>query len=1288
MATLVLQAAGAVVGGILGGPFGTVLGRAVGAVAGAAIDSSLLAGSQGNRIGPRLTSLAGVASTEGAGIARVYGRARIGGQMIWSTRFEESVNTTQSGRSGGKSTARTSSTTTYSYFANFAIGLCEGRIADVRRIWADGKEIDQTKYTIRIYRGDESQEPDALIVAKEGADAAPAYRGLAYVVFERMALADFGNRVPQLTFEVVRPIGGLCDMVRAVDLIPGATEFGYAATTLTQSSGLGVSSSENRHQLMRSSDWIASLDALQALCPNLTSVALVVSWFGDDLRAGECTIAPRVENSTKLVLGGNWSVAGLTRAEARVVSYVDGRPAYGGTPSDQTVIEAIRDLKARGLSVTFYPFVMMDIRSDNELPNPWTGIVPQPPFPWRGRITCDPAPGQEGSVDASGAAATQIGAFFGSPSPGESEWSFRRMILHYANLCVEASGVDAFLIGSELASLTRVRSSSGNYPGANALAQLAADAKSVLGSDVKVSYAADWTEYGAHVLNGGDEVRFPLDVVWGSAAVDFVGIDAYWPLSDWRDGTDHADAAIARSVHDRGYLQTRVASGEGYDWFYASDADRESQTRTLIADGAVGKPFVFRAKDLVGWWSNPHYERVAHAELGAATAWVAQSKPIWLVEVGCPAVDRGANAPNLFPDPKSSESKLPPFSRGFRDDLIHRRTLEAIIAHFDPDADTHVPGANPTSSIYGGRMVDPDRLHLWAWDARSFPAFPMLSDVWGDAANWQNGHWLTGRLEGVTLDSLIEALAEDVSALDGRALDGFVDGYVIERPMSPRSAIEPLGDLFGFDIEVRRGEVACAMRGGRGLRVLSDNDLVPFETGELVRRVRRQESELPAELAVSYWDSEADYRTATALSRRLEGLSKRQTQSDLSIAIHRAQAQRLADIALEDVWAGRNAATFAVRPGMLDIEIGDTVSFSNDATEQTYRVQRVVDGTAREIEARSFEASIYDLPAPVFPRLATTPPAIPGPPHVEILDLSIVRNDSPALQYIAATADPWPGALAVWRSWGSDAFEFWKTIDKRSVIGKTASPLGHGPVGRIDRSNVLTVEIASGALSSVDQISMLGGRNVAAVANDDGVWEILGFTDVEVIGPKTWRLNHLLRGLGGEDALAARTLPAGSRFVLLDDAVVPLSSDLSQIGATLRYRIGPADRDHADVSYVEISAGVGTKALTPYSPVQVRAQRNVSGVEISFFRRSRVNADNWELFEVPLGEDREQYEVAIVLPTGGVRRLTTLYPFVVYAAEVELADFGVPQTALDLTVCQMSALVGRGYPRAGVVPVL
>ena len=121
MATLVLQTAGAFVGGMIGGPFGAALGRAAGAVLGSAIDQSFLSsGSGSNRVGPRLTVLAGVTSTEGAAIARVYGRARIGGQMIWATRFEEISQTQRTGGAGGKGSPKTSTNTTYSYFANFA----------------------------------------------------------------------------------------------------------------------------------------------------------------------------------------------------------------------------------------------------------------------------------------------------------------------------------------------------------------------------------------------------------------------------------------------------------------------------------------------------------------------------------------------------------------------------------------------------------------------------------------------------------------------------------------------------------------------------------------------------------------------------------------------------------------------------------------------------------------------------------------------------------------------------------------------------------------------------------------------------------------------------------------------------------------------------------------------------------------------------------------------------------------------------------------------------------------
>jgi hypothetical protein len=550
MTTMILQTAGGVAGSLIGGPVGGLIGRAAGGLAGSFIDSAL-AGGKAAKIrqveGPRLTDQPALTSSEGASIPRLYGRARLGGEIIWATRFDEEITVDNQGPAarsrGGKSIAKpkpaaaetVTQTTTYRYFANFAVGLCEGPIAYVRRIWADGRLIDLEPLTIRVYRGDEAQQPDPLIVAKEGQGFAPAYRGTAYVVFERLALAEFSNRIPQLTFEVVRPMSGLAARLRAVDLIPGAGEFVYDPQPVSRGTGLETTQSENRHVLTHGSDWLASLDALQALCPRLESVGLVVSWFGDDLRAGACRIEPRVDQAQKETTGAQWSVAGLSRQAARLTSFVNGRAAFGGTPSDASVVSAIRDLKARGLAVMLYPFVLMDVPPGNGKADPWTGAGSQPAFPWRGRITCDPAPGRPGSADATAAAASQVAALFGRAAVtdfaltgdsviyrGPDEWSLRRQVLHYAFLAKTAGGVDAFLIGSEFVALTRLRGADGGFPAVNALVALAADVRAVLGSGAKISYAADWTEYGGIVPAPG-ELRFPLDPLWAGESLQVNG---------------------------------------------------------------------------------------------------------------------------------------------------------------------------------------------------------------------------------------------------------------------------------------------------------------------------------------------------------------------------------------------------------------------------------------------------------------------------------------------------------------------------------------------------------------------------------------------------------------------------------------------------------------------------------------------------------------------------------------------------------------------------------------------
>src|SRR4051795_7295729 len=195
MAALVLSVAGAAAGAVFG-PAGAIAGRIAGAPVGNIIDRKLLGPGDQNVVGPRLADLDVMASTEGAPIPRVYGRARLAGQVIWASKIEEVVSfhsDTEGGKGGGNTV--TTNTTTYTYFANFAVGLCAGPIGRIGRIWADGKPLDLTGLTVRTYTGNETQTPDPLIVAREGAGSTPAYRGLAYVVLERLPLADFGNRI-------------------------------------------------------------------------------------------------------------------------------------------------------------------------------------------------------------------------------------------------------------------------------------------------------------------------------------------------------------------------------------------------------------------------------------------------------------------------------------------------------------------------------------------------------------------------------------------------------------------------------------------------------------------------------------------------------------------------------------------------------------------------------------------------------------------------------------------------------------------------------------------------------------------------------------------------------------------------------------------------------------------------------------------------------------------------------------------------------------------------------------
>lgn len=1317
MATLALSVAGAAVGStllptgitVLGATIsGAAIGTQVGALAGSYIDQALFGTSGETRTAeaPRLRDLHVTASTEGAAVPVIYGRVRLGGQVIWATDFEEEVVRTTQGGGGGKGLGGSSSsssveTVEYRYYANVAIGICVGKITGLGRIWADGAELDVSGYVHRLHKGGENQAADPLILAKEGAEGTPAYRGLAYIVFERMPLAEFGNRLPQFSFEVHRAIDDFHKEIRSTVLIPGSGEFVYAPDPVTHTFGIGGSVAENVHTMQGRTDWKVAIDDLEESLPNVANVSFVVSWFGTDLRAASCEIRPGVEVSAKTTTPEDWRAGDVNRGGAHLVSTRQGRPPYGGTPSDRSVVDAIRDLKTRGFKVTLTPFVLMDVPAGNTLPNPYGGTA-QPAYPWRGRITCNPAPGLAGSPDKTAAAGAQIATFVGSAQPndfsvngdtvsysGPEEWSYRRMVLHQAHLAKAAGGVDAFLIGTELRGLTWVRDGAASYPFVTALKELAEDVKAVLGSGTKVTYAADWTEYFGHQpQDGSGDVYFHLDPLWSSTDIDAVGIDCYWPLADWRDGRAHLDyLSGTRSVYDFDYLAANVAAGEGYDWYYASDADRVQQVRTPITDGS-GKPWVFRYKDVRNWWLNQHYNRPGGIEQGSPTAWLPQSKPIWFMEIGCPATDKGANQPNVFVDPKSSENALPYFSAGRRDDLMQRRYIQAMIGAFTPGSEVYVSDSNPLSTVYGGRMVDPERIFVYCWDARPYPAFPFSLDVWGDGENWRLGHWLNGRLSGVPLGDLVQTLLQSQEFYRGDTdrLEGIVPGYVIDRPMSARDAIQPLSLAFFFDAIESSDRIAFRHRGAEDpLVTLDDAQIVETKPqAPLVTLKRSQETDLPASAKISYISGTTNYAQSVAEARRLVGASGRLARAELPIVMEAEQAAAVAESWLFEAWASREQATFAVPPSGLAIEPGDVVELRRENITRTFRIVEVADAGARALEARSINPEVYNPVEGPTRGVRGTVPVASGVPELAFLDLPLLDGSRPAgAGYVAAVQDPWPGGLALYGSPEDTGFRLRGLLPGPAVMGATIDPLPAGPASRVDYATKLQVEISGGELSSVTRAQLLAGANAAALKGQGGLWEVFQFETATLVSEGIYELTGLLRGQAGTESAIAEvgtSIAAGARFVLLNNAVTVVDLAVDEIRLPYQWRFGPASRDLADASYGQSEHAFAGLGLRPLSPVHVRGIRNGSGdLTLSWIRRTRVGGDSWDTFEVPLAEDFERYEIDILADNGSVARtLSADVTSLTYPAADQIADFGHLRDPCPVLVMQLSALFGRG----------
>jgi hypothetical protein len=1293
MATILFAAAGASFGAGFGGSIlglsGAVIGRAVGATLGRAVDQRILGlGSQSVEVG-RLDRIGVMGASEGTAIPRLWGRARIPGQVIWAAPFKEARTVTSRGGKGGSR----GTTTEFSYSLSFAVALCEGKILGVGRVWADGTEISIEKLNCRIYYGDEAQSPDPAIEADTGFGNAPAYRGLAYIVFEDLNLSEYGNRVPQLQFEVIRAperekgrrSSTLQDVICGVAMIPGTGEYALATQAVSVDLGLGRRKTLNVNSNAAGTDFSTSLQQISVELPNCKSISLVVSWFGDDLRCDHCHIQPKVENLGPDPEKMPWMAGGIGRTQAITVPNDNGL-VYGGTPSDQSVLQAIQALRSAGKSVMFYPFVLMDQIGGNLLPDPYADSGSQPALPWRGRITLPIAPGRMGSSDGTPAAVSQVEQFFGAASVedfavtggtvhynGPDEWSYRRFILHYAFLCQVSGGVDAFCVGSELRGLTRIRGASHSFPAVSELIRLASDVRQILGPITKISYAADWSEYFGYQVSGNQ--YYNLDQLWASPDVDFIGIDNYFPISDWRPAARNSDADYG-SQYNLEYLKDNILGGENFDWYYDGDEGVEFQNRRPIRDEEYGEDWIFKSKDIPSWWGNAHHERIDGVRSPLPTAWIPRSKPIRFTEFGCPAVDLGGNEPNKFLDARSSESALPRFSSGARDDYMQLQYFRAVATFW---SDSMI---NEVSEIYGGPMLDLENSFAWAWDARPFPSFPRYAELWGDSQNYYRGHWLNGRASNIPLDAVVEEVFATVGIydVDTSMLHGFLRGYTAQESLSARSILQALSATYAFDICEDEGIFKCISRGGRDFVSFgSDQTIATSGASGEIEKARQIQSASNGSVRFGFITAEDDFLQSVSEVSFPEDNDHVLIQQEFPILLTTSEAKSIATRWLVEADASADSINLELPLSLSDIGVGQQVRFDSES----YRVDRIEVTNALSIVASRIVPGIYGLGETDVDQRPFDPFIADAGCHSVWMDLPSLRSSDTAFSpYIAISAVPWTGAVAVWSSADDSDYKLVRSIEVPTLIGVSEIDLLPARPGVIDRGSPLRIKIGDGHLSSVQLLAMLNGANALAIGDGSADrWEIIQFKEAQMIGPDRFELSARLRGQLGSDYLSDHVWPSGSVCVLLDSSVGQISYDLGTRGLSRNYIIGRASNGYDGDEVSRDAIAFHGNGLRPYRVCHLRARRDLGGnLKISWTRRTRTDGDNWNAMEVPLGEEREAYLVTISSISGVFSRsLTLTEPQLTYLAGDLLAEGA--SFPLQISVAQLSTAFGPGPAR-------
>jgi len=491
---------------------------------------------------------------------------------------------------------------------------------------------------------------------------------------------------------------------------------------------------------------------------------------------------------------------------------------------------------------------------------------------------------------------------------------YREFILHYARLVKDK--VDAFIIGSEFIGLTKVKDGNNNFPAVREFCRLASDVKNILGQNTIVTYAADWSEY--HHTDGG---WYNMDELWSCPDIDVIGIDQYFPITNSHTTITNIDQLVSG-----------FESGEGYDIYY-EDGQKTRQK-------PLGAAYAW--KNIRYFWENEHWN-----PNGTKTSWQIKSKPIWFTEYGFPSVDCATNSPNVFFSGDSVESGFPHLSRG------------------NVDFEAQKAGIIATEQKWMNSDMVKQKF-LWTWDARPYPFFPSLLDVWSDGKIWEYAHFVNGKLGNSSLAEIVSYLCDlaglSESDYDVSDLDLDIHGYTIDTDSRAISNISHLSKLFFFDAYMLHGKIVFKMLSNvRTHHINEDNMILDGDQNYLSIEEEYSNNSSIKKMNILYINRHADYKISTTYAENYLTKNKPVCSYKTNLALSEQDALNIARTMLSHI----NSTNINIRfklsidfINLLPLDIA-TIKVRNKKYNIRIRDIRIVDHVTIEVIGQSCDPTIY-----------------------------------------------------------------------------------------------------------------------------------------------------------------------------------------------------------------------------------------------------------------------------------------------------------------------------------------